>query len=212
MRTHIARIAAVLIIMATVLSPASNADSIDETPSAGGAGGSIIVTLDRASITTVPEGTTTVVVGNPVIADVKVVARRVMIVTGKGYGVTNLLALDQNGQKLFERFVWVRGPTESVIVYRGSSRDSYSCTNYCEPRVTLGDSPEFFSSAISEYGRIQDATRAQGIGTASPGGGAPAPGSGTASPGGVTPAPGGVAPAPYALPPALFLPPPGRFR
>jgi len=213
MRAHIARIASVLLMMATALSPASNADAIDETPSGGGAGGSISVILDRASITTVPQATATIVVGNPLIADVRIVARRVMVVTGKGYGTTNLLGLDQNGHRLFERLVSVRGPAESVIVYRGSGRESYSCTTYCEPRVTLGDTLEFFNVVLGESGtrdgRIQQDARAQlGGGNLTPGGVAPP------VLGGVPPAPSGVAAAPgaYALPPAVFLPAPGRFR
>jgi|HubBroStandDraft_4_1064222.scaffolds.fasta_scaffold150961_2 hypothetical protein len=214
MRAHIARIASVLIMMATALSPASNADAIDETPSGGGAGGSIFVTLDRASLTTVPQATATIVVGNPLIADVRLVARGVMVVAGKGYGMTNLLGLDQYGRKLFERLVSVRGPVESVIVYRGSGRESYSCTTYCEPRVTLGDTPDFFNLVLGESGtrdgRIQQDARAQ------LGGGNFAPGGGAAPPvlGGVPPVSSGAAPAPgaYALPPAVFLPAPGRFR
>jgi hypothetical protein len=107
----------------------------------------------------------------------------------------------------------VRGPAESVIVYRGSGRESYSCTTYCEPRVTLGDTPEFFNVVLGESGtrdgRIQQDARAQlGGGNLAPGGVAPP------VLGGVPPVPSGVAAAPgaYALPPAVFLPTPGRFR
>jgi hypothetical protein len=135
-----APIAAALTVMAAALSSASGADFIN-------------VMLDRATIAPVPEGTATIVIGNPLIADAQIVGKQapgVMVVMGKGYGVTNLIALDQLGQKLVEQLVRVRGPAESVVVYRGVTRESYSCAPYCERRITLGDTPEFFNNALNQ--------------------------------------------------------------
>jgi len=53
------------------------------------------ITLDQAKVAKVPGGTTTLVVGNPAIADVTMLKGGVgMVVTGKGYGQTNLVAID----------------------------------------------------------------------------------------------------------------------
>ena len=47
-----------------------------------------------------------------------------MVVTGKGYGVTNLIALDRNGATLMEKQVSVKGPyANTVVVYRGVHRE-----------------------------------------------------------------------------------------
>ena len=43
-----------------------------------------------------------------------------MVITGKGYGMTNLIALDRAGAVLMEKTVEVHGPRGSiVVVYRG---------------------------------------------------------------------------------------------
>ena len=132
-----ARIAAALIVMAATSAPAAEA---------------ISVVLDQARIAKAPEHTTTIVVGNPLIADVSIQARDTMVVTGKGYGVTNLIALDRNGKVLAEQLVRVTSPADNVVVYRGVARESYSCAPYCERRITLGDTPEFFDATLNETG------------------------------------------------------------
>jgi Flp pilus assembly secretin CpaC len=126
----------------------------------------INVFVDQARIAKVPERTTTMVVGNPLIADVSIHAGGTMVVTGKGYGVTNLIALDRAGKVLSDQLVQVKSPTDNVIVYRGSARESYSCAPDCERRITLGDSPEYFDSTLNETGNRN--SRAQQSQTAGP--------------------------------------------
>ncbi len=67
-----------------------------------------------------------------------------MVITGKGYGVTNIIALDRSGAVLLEKTVEVQGPRDVVVVYRGIERVTYSCTPDCERRLTLGDSQAVF--------------------------------------------------------------------
>jgi Flp pilus assembly secretin CpaC len=112
----------------------------------------ISVVLDQAKIAQVPDRTTTIVVGNPLIADVSIQAGGTLVVTGKGFGVTNLLALDRGGKVLAEQLVRVKSPIDSVVVYRGVARESYSCAPYCERRITLGDAPEYFDTTLAETG------------------------------------------------------------
>jgi hypothetical protein len=110
----------------------------------------IVVTLDQAKLARLPVRTATLVVGNPLIADVSVQAGGTMVITGKGYGVTNLIALDPNGWKIYEKLVRVRGPAENVVVYRGMTRESYICEPTCERRITLGDTPEYFDTNLNQ--------------------------------------------------------------
>jgi hypothetical protein len=113
----------------------------------------IVVRLDEARILKLPDRASTVVVGNPLIADLSVQVGGVAVVTGKGYGFTNIVAMDRTGAVLMERNVEVQGPRGSVVVvYRGASRESYSCTPKCEPRPTLGDVPAFFNATLTEIG------------------------------------------------------------
>ena len=93
----------------------------------GTAGEPITVQLDQAKLLKLPEKTATLVVGNPLIADVAVQPGGIMVVTAKSYGVTNLVALDRAGNTLMEHPIQVVGPVDNVVLYRGIERESYSC-------------------------------------------------------------------------------------
>jgi Flp pilus assembly secretin CpaC len=116
------------------------------------AGETLSVVLDQAKVIKMPDGVSTVIVGNPLIADVSVQSGGLLVLTGKGYGVTNLLALDRNGAVVMERAVNVEGPQDNLIVYRGTERESYSCAPNCERRITLGDSPAYFNATLAQSG------------------------------------------------------------
>ena len=109
------------------------------------------IVLDQATIMRLPEKVSTIVVGNPLIADVAVQSGGLVVVTGKGYGSTNLIVLDRSGAVLLERQVVVRGPTDQTVsVYRGAERETYSCTPNCERRITLGDSAAYFTATAGQ--------------------------------------------------------------
>ena len=79
-------------------------------------------------------------IGDPLIADLSIQPGGLAVVTGKGYGATNVVVMDRGGAVLMEDLVEVKGPDEPiVVVYRGSTRQTYSCTPDCSPRITLGD-------------------------------------------------------------------------
>jgi len=126
----------------------------------------ITVALDQATITKMPENVSTLVIGNPLIADVTVQPGGLLVVTGKSYGTTNLIALDRSGAVISERSIQVLGPQDQVVyVWRGPNRESYSCAPDCEPRMTLGDAPGYFGEALAQAGNRN--ARAQGQGAAS---------------------------------------------
>jgi Flp pilus assembly secretin CpaC len=120
-------------------------------PNQASAADTLTVTVDQATIMKLPEKVATIVVGNPLIADVAVQSGGLVVVTGKGYGSTNLIVLDRAGAVLMERSVVVRGATDqSVQVYRGVERETYSCTPDCERRITLGDSATYFQGTMDQ--------------------------------------------------------------
>jgi hypothetical protein len=115
------------------------------------AGEPIVVQLDQARILKLPDRATTVVIGNPLIADLSIQPGGLTVVTGKGYGATNVIVLDRAGAVLLETNVEVRGPTDPiVVVYRGVTRETFSCTPECAPRITLGDDADYFTKAITQ--------------------------------------------------------------
>ena len=84
----------------------------------------LAVMIDHARVVKLPERTQTVIVGNPIIADVTVQRNGIMVVTGKSYGVTNLIALDGAGALLSESLISVQATSESVVtVQRGLERE-----------------------------------------------------------------------------------------
>ena len=111
----------------------------------------IAVNVDQARLVKLPARVATIVVGNPLIADVALQAGGVIVVTGKGYGATNFIAMDRAGEVLVDRLIQVEGPTDQLItVYRGVDRESYSCMPICQRRVTLGDGEAYFKSAMEQ--------------------------------------------------------------
>jgi hypothetical protein len=79
----------------------------------------------------------------------------VVVVTGKGYGATNFIAMDRSGEILVDRLIQVEGPTDQLVtIYRGVERESYSCMPICQRRVTLGDGDTYFKSAMDQAGNL----------------------------------------------------------
>lgn len=125
----------------------------------------IAVHLDQAKILKLPDRATTVVIGDPLIADMSIQPGGLAVITGKGYGETNVVVLDKSSAVLMEKTIEVKAPAEPLVfVYRGNmgTRQTYSCTPDCSPRVTLGDTGkddfdrdtqlpnDFFSKALNQ--------------------------------------------------------------
>jgi Flp pilus assembly secretin CpaC len=116
---------------------------------------SVAVNVDQAKLVRLPGKVATIVVGNPLIADVTLQAGGIVVVTGKGYGATNFIAMDRAGDILVDRTIQVEGPTDQLVtIYRGVERESYSCMPICQRRVTLGDGENYFKSTIDQAGSL----------------------------------------------------------
>jgi len=115
-----------------------------------GDAGDLTVMVDRAKLIKVPDRIGTLVIGNPLIVDAALQPGGNLVLTGKGYGATNLMALDRKGEVLFEKTIRVEAPRDVVFVYRGADRQSYSCAPICEPRLMLGDSDAAFKSSLEQ--------------------------------------------------------------
>ena len=130
-----------------------------------GADEALPVLLDQARIIKLPERAATMVIGDPLIADVSLQPGGLAVITGKSYGATNVVVLDKTGAVLMERNVEVKGPPDRVVyVYRGVSRNTYSCTPECAPRVTLGDDFDYFDKNLAQAGNRSSQALAAGAG------------------------------------------------
>lgn len=151
-----------LVAAAVLASPAAGlADPTADT---------IAVNVDQAKLVRLPGKVATIVVGNPLIADVTLQPGGMIVVTGKGYGATNFIALDRGGEILVDRQIQVEGPSDRLVtVYRGIERESYSCVPLCQRRVTLGDSDNYFNTTMNQAGSLSSsASGGSGGGGAKP--------------------------------------------
>jgi len=111
----------------------------------------IAVNVDQAKLLKLPARVTTIVVGNPLIADVTLQNGGIVVVTGKGYGATNFIAMDRSGEVLVDRLIQVEGPTDQVVtIYRGVDRETYTCQPACQRRATLGDNDSYFKAVMDQ--------------------------------------------------------------
>ncbi|RUM99198.1 hypothetical protein EET67_03245 [Pseudaminobacter arsenicus] len=118
-------------------------------PSTAGAG--IDVVMNQAKIVRLSRAADTIVIGNPAIADAAVQDATTIVLTGKGFGVTNLVVLDRDGSPIVDEQVTVgRDEASSVRIYRRAEVQTMSCTPYCE------------SSYKSEAERVSEAEMSAG--------------------------------------------------
>ena len=112
------------------------------------------VNVDEARIMRLPDGVATIVIGNPLIADATLQPGGILVLTGKGFGATNMMALDRTGRVVLSHNIEVVAPKSAdlVVVYRGMERESYSCAPVCERRITLGDGVTYFNNTLQQSG------------------------------------------------------------
>ena len=101
------------------------------TSASGGAG--IEVLMNQAKIVKIARPADTIVIGNPMIADASVQDANTIVLTGKGFGVTNLVVMDAQGSPIVDEQIYVtRQDARSVRIYRRSEVQTLSCTPLCE--------------------------------------------------------------------------------
>lgn len=129
-------------LLCVSLAGGANAQKANET---------IVVTLDRATILHLPVNAVTIIIGNPSVADVTMIKKsNQMVLTGKGFGQTNLIALDSTGKSVGESNIRVVENKTNIVVQRGMERESWDCSPRCNPTVSLGDAPRFMTETIGQ--------------------------------------------------------------
>ncbi len=106
--------------------------------------GRLSVQIDSIQRVQLAGAASAVIVANPDIADVTVVDANTLFITGKGYGVTEVVAVDGIGRTVFQRQIVVTGGSSgSVRVWRGGKATEMACAGSCAPSVRSsgGDAP-----------------------------------------------------------------------
>ena len=123
---------------------------------------SVALALDEVHTLTFRAPVSTVYVGNPTIADVTMIDARHAFVQGKGYGRTNLVALNRDNVQVFNTRITVTGTDGggTVTLNRGAQRVTLNCAGgRCEPTPMPGDDQKTYDAAASQAASHQNAAR-----------------------------------------------------
>ena len=93
----------------------------------------IEVVMNQAKIVKLARPADTIVIGNPDIADASVQDATTIVLTGKGFGTTNIVVLDDTGEPIVdERVIVKRSDAATMRIYRRNDVLTLSCTPICQ--------------------------------------------------------------------------------
>ncbi|MCR9137121.1 MAG: pilus assembly protein N-terminal domain-containing protein [Alphaproteobacteria bacterium] len=93
----------------------------------------IKVELDYARVIKLDRPVSRVIIGNSDIADAAVSDSQTIILTGKKFGTTNLVILDNDGSAIVDERILVSLENKNTLqIYRQADRQIMSCTPNCE--------------------------------------------------------------------------------
>lgn len=107
----------------------------------------LIARFDQSQIIRLPRPVAEIIIGNPMIADVAIQSGNLLVVTGKSFGLTNIIALDAERNIILDQRVMVqRDNARLLYLTRAGKRQTYNCSPQCNPTITVGDDAAFFES------------------------------------------------------------------
>ena len=126
------------------------------------AAGDLVVKYDQSQLLRLPRAVTSIIIGNPSIADVTVQSPNLLVVTGRTFGITNVIALDSDRNVIQDqRVVVTRDGASQVSLYRGVKRETYNCAPHCNPSLMAGDDAKYFGEVKSGFeGKTQFSDKA----------------------------------------------------
>jgi Pilus formation protein N terminal region len=120
----------------------------------------MLLEVDRAQLLRLDQPASAVIIGNPMIADAAIQDQQMLVITGKSFGSTNLIVLNQQGEEILSKILEVRLGAQSVVtMHRGPLRNTYTCSPVCEPTLRDGDSKDYFDELRNQIsGRLETAS------------------------------------------------------
>jgi len=141
-------LAAALVLAAASATQATATEAVD-------------VLIDFAKVMKLERPAASVIIGNSGIVDATISDPKLIVLTGKAAGTTNLIILDAEGEPITDAVVTVSSSRRQLTtVFRRAQRATYSCAPVCEQVVAVGDSNEYF-----EQTKTQATTRGEFSGT-----------------------------------------------
>lgn len=109
------------------------------------------ISVDRAKVMHISRPAATVIVGNPLIADATIQDRQTLIITGRTFGTTNLIVLDEAGEPVADELVSVTAADDELVtLYKRARRETYSCSPSCEQILNVGDNADVFDNTKTQ--------------------------------------------------------------
>lgn len=103
-----------------------------------------------------------VVIGNQNVADVAVADPQLVFLTGKSFGTTNLLVLDEANNIIYSSDVVVTTNSANLVtVNRAGSTYTYDCAEDCRDAPAIGDAQDHFSKALSQAEQTRRVTESR---------------------------------------------------
>lgn len=110
----------------------------------------LIVKFDQSQIVRLSRPAAEIIIGNPSIAEVTIQTGNILVVTGKSFGITNIIALDAERNVIEDQRISVRRDEVGVVnLHKGSARMTYACLPQCNPTITVGDDSTFMNQTLS---------------------------------------------------------------
>lgn len=111
----------------------------------------IYVAMNHAKVVKLQADATSIVIGNPLFVDITIQDSKTLILTGKSFGTTNLIVLDEKGQEIINNDIIVEVYENNLLrIYRRAARQTLSCSPVCENTISLGDINENFQQVIEQ--------------------------------------------------------------
>jgi hypothetical protein len=105
----------------------------------------LIVKYDQSRLLRLPRPASEIIIGNPAIADIAIQSGNLLVVSGKSFGITNIIALDAERNVIQDQRVLVRRDDAKVVnLQRGTERQTFNCTPQCNPSIVIGDDQKYF--------------------------------------------------------------------
>ncbi len=117
----------------------------------------LTVSQNSSEVVRLESEAATVIVGNPMIADVVVLDGNLLIVQGRLFGTTNVIALNAGGEAIANIQVTVGAEQHLALsLYRGADRVTYACPGNCVQVYQPGDDPDRANSIFSQDRQLQN--------------------------------------------------------
>ena len=116
----------------------------------------VSVKVNMARILRIDAPAATVIIGNPGVADVTIQDPQTLVLTGKSYGVTNLIILNASGNPIADTMIEVTQDLSGIVtMYAGAARQSYNCEPTCQSVIMMGDDSGFTGQTVSSAQTVQ---------------------------------------------------------